>query len=292
MSLHMLGRQTTDGSRHATGRFTLGSRGTAVRGWASESRVRSARRGSPGVLLHPRDLVLLGWLAEQYAATTDQLGVLLGCGPRSVQRVLARLRDAGLVSTQRVLVGQPAWVMPTRAGLRACGSQYKVWQPKLGVLLHTAAVNDVRLHIQARSPGAEWVSERALARDRREGGHLPDALVITKGQRVAVEVELTVKSERRVCAILGELTRAGDLPAAERVEGERALADARGTRAATPRRPWGVSCARGRRGEPGGAVAPPSAQDARVAAGDARPGWTHRGSGRRAGVRARPAYLR
>lgn len=211
MSLHMLvGRHVTDHCHDAFGRFTARSRRTTMRGWALERRARSARRGSPGVLLHPRDLVLLGWLAEQYAATTDQMGVLLGCGPRSVQRVLARLRDAGLVSTQRVLVGQPAWVMPTRAGLRACGSQYKVWQPKLGVLLHTAAVNDVRLHIQARSP-AEWVSERALARDRREGEHLPDAVVITEGQRVAVEVELTVKSERRVRAILGELTGRFDM---------------------------------------------------------------------------------
>ncbi len=211
MSLHALGRHATDHGRRAAGQFTAGDHRTALRGWASEHGARSVRRDSPGVLLHPRDLVLLGWLAEQYAATTDQLGVLLGCGPRSVQRVLARLRDAGLVSTQRVLVGQPAWVMPTRAGLRACGSQYKVWQPKLGVLLHTAAANDVRLHIQARSPGAEWVSERALARDRCEGEHLPDAVVITEGQRVAVEVELTVKSERRVRAILGELTGRFDM---------------------------------------------------------------------------------
>jgi hypothetical protein len=211
VSLHVFGHHTKDYGHLAAGRFTLGGRRMAVRGGASEYGARSARRGSTGVLLHPRDLVLLGWLAEQYAARTDQLGVLLGCGPRSVQRVLARLRDAGLVSTQRVLVGQPAWVMPTRAGLRACGSQYKVWHPKLGVLLHTAAVNDVRLHIQARSPGAEWISERALARDRREGEHLPDAVVITDGQRVAVEVELTVKSERRVCAILGELTGRFDM---------------------------------------------------------------------------------
>ena len=65
---------------------------------------------------------------------TDQLEVLLGCGPRTVQRVLARLRDAGLVSTRRVLVGEPAWVMPTSAGLRACGSQFEVWQPRLGLL--------------------------------------------------------------------------------------------------------------------------------------------------------------
>ncbi len=208
----MTGHQMRTTIRTGThGRVPVGDR-LAGRRWGFERRVRAARRGSPAPLLHPRDLVLLGWLAEQYAATTVQVGVFLGCGPRSVQRVLARLRDAGLVGTRRVLVGRPAWVVPTRAGLRACGSPYvKVWQPKLGVLLHVEAVNDVRLHIQARSPNAEWVSERALARDRREGEHLPDAVVVLEGQRVAVEVELTVKSERRVRAILDELAGRFDL---------------------------------------------------------------------------------
>ena len=56
-----------------------------------------------------------------------------------------------------------------------------------------------------RSPASEWVSERVLARDRRAGEHLPDGVVVTDGQRVAVEVELTVKSRRRITAILDEL---------------------------------------------------------------------------------------
>ncbi len=48
--------------------------------------------------------------------------------------------------------------------------------------------------------------ERALARERsspRE--HLPDGLVLLDAQRVAIEVELTLKSERRVVGILDEL---------------------------------------------------------------------------------------
>ena len=163
MSPHALKHHRTLSTPSKTGGCSIaGGRRTAARGPRLERHARPARRSAPGGLLHPRDMVLIGWLAEQYAATTDQLEILLGCGPRSVQRVLARLRDAGLVSTYRVLVGEPTWVTPTRAGLRACGSQYRVWQPKLGVLLHTAAVNDVRLHIQGRSPDAEWVSERAL----------------------------------------------------------------------------------------------------------------------------------
>jgi hypothetical protein len=155
--------------------------------------------------LRRRDLEVVGWLGEQYAARTDQLEVLLGCGPRTVQRVLSRLRDAGLIRTCRLLLGDPAWVIPTAAGLRAAGHSFAVWHPRVGLLAHVAAVNDVRLHAQARSPESEWISERILARERRMGEHLPDALVLVDGQRVAIEVELTVKSQRRLTGILDEL---------------------------------------------------------------------------------------
>jgi len=71
-----------------------------------------------------RDLMLLRWLSEQYGARTDQLEVLLGCGPRTVQRSLARLRGAGLLTTRRLLVGEPSWAIPTSRGLRACGQGF------------------------------------------------------------------------------------------------------------------------------------------------------------------------
>jgi hypothetical protein len=163
------------------------------------------RRGGHETLRR-RDLSVLCWLGEQYGARVDQLEILMGCGPRTVQRVTGRLRDAGLVQARRLLVGDPAWVIPTSAGLRAAGQHFGAWQPRIGLLAHVAAVNDVRLHVQARSPESEWIPERLLARERRAGEHLPDGVVITDGRRVAIEVELTVKSQRRVTAILDELT--------------------------------------------------------------------------------------
>jgi DNA-binding transcriptional ArsR family regulator len=169
-----------------------------------------AHRRGEHELLRRRDLELVGWLGEQYGARTDQLETLLDCGPRTVQRILSRLRDAGLVTTRRLLVGEPAWVIPTSTGLRAAGHGFGVWQPRLGLLAHVAAVNEVRLHVQARSPESEWVSERVLARERQAGEHLPDGVVLVEGQRVAIEVELTVKSQRRLTAILDELTRRFD----------------------------------------------------------------------------------
>ena len=74
------------------------------------------------------------------------------------------------------------------------------------MLAHVGAVNDVRLHIAGRSPESQWVCERQLARERVAGEHLCDALVLTREHTVAIEVELTVKSKRRVETILDELS--------------------------------------------------------------------------------------
>lgn len=154
-----------------------------------------------------RDLVALEWVCEQYAARSDQLAARLACKLRVAQRVAARLRERRLVDVQRVLVGEPAWVIPTVEGLRACGFSFGVWRPRLGALAHVAAVTDVRLHVQASAPGAEWISERVLAREKQSPReHLADGVVVLDGRRIAIEVELTVKSKRRTRAIIEELT--------------------------------------------------------------------------------------
>ena len=178
------------------------------RRWSSRGVARASRTAGRAEheLLRRRDIEILGWLAEQYGARADRLEVLMGTGPRTVQRTVARLRAAGLVRTQRVLVDEPAWVLPTSAGMAACGSGFGVWRPRIGSLAHVAATNDVRLHVQGRAPSTEWIPERVLARDRLHGEHLPDGVAITDGRHVAIEVELTVKSRRRVTAILDELT--------------------------------------------------------------------------------------
>jgi hypothetical protein len=181
------------------------ARGDSLRARCATARSSRAIGRAGHETLRTRDLEVVGWLAEQYAARVDQLEILLGCAPRTVQRTLARLRDARLILTRRVLVGEPAWVIPTSAGLRVNEHRFALWTPRIGLLAHVAAVNDVRLHIGQRSPSSEWVCERLLARERQHGEHLPDALVLTEGRRVAIEVELTVKSQRRITAILDEL---------------------------------------------------------------------------------------
>jgi hypothetical protein len=150
-----------------------------------------------------RDLAVLGWVSEQYAARLDHLTALIGLGERTARRTITRLRDAGLVEHRAMIAGQSGWVWLTPRGQRVVGDGFRCWRPRLGLLEHIAAVNSVRLHIAARSPESEWVCERVLARDRQTPSeHVPDGVVLTAGQAHAVEVELTVKSMRRVEAIL------------------------------------------------------------------------------------------
>ncbi len=154
-----------------------------------------------------RDLDALCWIGEQYAVRADQLEAWLGCNPRTVQRLLARLREQRLAEVRRLLVGEPSWVIPTVKGLRAAGLSFGMWRPRLGSLAHVSAVTGVRLHILSRSPESEWICERALAREKvTPQEHLADAVVLLDGRRLAIEVELTVKSKRRTRLIIEELT--------------------------------------------------------------------------------------
>src|ERR1700735_3008992 len=144
------------------------------------------------VLLSRRDLDALCWGGAQYAVRADQLGALLACNPRTMQRLVARLRERHFVEVRRLLVGEPAWVIPTVKGLRAAGLSFGAWRPRLGSLAHVLAVTEVRLYIQSRSSQAEWVCERTLAREKQTPQeHLADAVVLLDGRALLLRARST-----------------------------------------------------------------------------------------------------
>jgi hypothetical protein len=164
--------------------------------------------------LSDRDLRLLGWICEQYAARLDHLEVLTDNRRRSAYRIAEWLREVDLVRMQWIVVGQPTWVIPTATGLSICGLPYPMWTPTLPRLVHIGAINDVRLHIQAQKRPTQWISERQLrseaSKTRTRPRHMPDGVMILEGHRVAIEVELSVKRFRNVEAHLDDLSRRFD----------------------------------------------------------------------------------
>ncbi len=173
-----------------------------------ESRPDTGRVG--GKLLEHRDMMALKWLGEQYAGRADHLEKLIDRNSGTVHRMVERLRDAGYVRTRQILVGERMWVMPTKAGLRACGLPYPALLPRSMSLAHIAAVGDVRLHVQPQRPDGVWVCERQVMIDHPRTGHLPDALFLLEGRQMAIEVELSARATGRVTAKLDQLCKRFD----------------------------------------------------------------------------------
>lgn len=164
--------------------------------------------------LRERDLAVLRWMCQQYAARMDHLEALIGRRRKVTDECVRRLRAAEFVRSERIVVGQPTWVIPTHKGAQACGLRYWLWKPRLGALTHVCAINDVRLHIQAQKPESTWLPERQLLAEAKAQtstiSHVPDGVLLVDGHRIAIEVELTAKTVSRLEAILDAHTRRYD----------------------------------------------------------------------------------
>lgn len=124
------------------------------------------RRAGSGVQITSRDVAAISWITEQYAVRTDVIRWLLGNGqPLSDSRtraVVARWQRAGLVESRRFFAGAPNVVWPTRAGTTLVRPGWRARPPVLSMLAHHHAVSRVRLAIERRGQGADWVCERVL----------------------------------------------------------------------------------------------------------------------------------
>jgi hypothetical protein len=174
-----------------------------------------------------RDVAVLRWLGQQYAARSDVLRVVLGrlspgaprvagqLGEQTLRQILDRWEDRGLVERDRLL--GHLWVAPTPKAMRLVGLDVRAWSFVIPQLAHVHAVGVVRLALEPSIPaGGRWLSEREL---RREAGkslvpdgavQLPDDPTAEAGsglygedvdplpKRVAVEVELTRKGAARL----------------------------------------------------------------------------------------------
>jgi hypothetical protein len=164
---------------------------------------------------------LLSFLAEHRIVLETHVQSLLGASPEATRRRLRSLDNAGLVTLRQKFAGQPWYCQIRRRGLEAIDSRLP--PPRLSLAGYRHDVGLAWLWLAARAgafgPMRLVISERTLrsrdgARDPAEppsgvrlGGvgpagreriHYPDLLLITpRGQRVAIELELTGKGRAR-----------------------------------------------------------------------------------------------
>lgn len=190
-----------------------GGRGS-LRSHDSEHWTRGATVTGARIGITERELTVLRWVGEQYAAPMDVVAQLVDANAGSLssasaervaRRTAERLGQLGYAD-RRPLLGQP-WLVPTRTGLRAAGLSYAAQVPAEGFLRHVATVARLRLHLAGAEPTAEWESERAIreqwggTRVRRADG----ALWWPGEDATGVEVELHVKKPHRYAGIVHDL---------------------------------------------------------------------------------------
>ena len=169
---------------------------------------RRARRDRGSFQVSERDQELLGLVAEQYAVTLDQLARLIGRTHRTARGLRDRWCNAGWTQSAKLAVKLPPFVWLTSRGSRVAQSPFRTWEPNHGLASHIEAVTNVRLVLERELGLGSWECERAVAQNfpswSEIRAHLPDA-VLVGGKRIAIEVELTLKSRAGLDAIVRDL---------------------------------------------------------------------------------------
>src|SRR3954470_6966673 len=178
-----------------------------VRGGGGGGSGRSEKVRGPG----PRSVEALRWLARLEVAGIEPLGHALGFGWRATYSHVERLARAGLIARGYDRGGSVVAI--TAAGRREVGADrgdVRSGATHGSGLRHARAVSWVAALLTLRERA--WLSEQELRRDdgwlvpvvwaSSRGRHRPDLGIVVREARVAVEVELSHKSPRRLRAIL------------------------------------------------------------------------------------------
>jgi len=164
--------------------------------------------GQQGILDFVQAQRFLGLLSPE-PDKMKQPGIL------SAERTRKLLRpwiDEGVLCYRAYYARQKGVFWLTTKGYKYAQLNLRYYEPMPSSLSHLIAVNDVRLLNAERHPKDTWRSEREIRAQQNVNAkgstppHVPDAELISPNGTVrAIEVELTIKAEKRLEAIVSDL---------------------------------------------------------------------------------------
>ncbi|OGT35278.1 MAG: hypothetical protein A3F11_10125 [Gammaproteobacteria bacterium RIFCSPHIGHO2_12_FULL_37_14] len=155
------------------------------------------------MLITDRDVEILNFINEFGFCEMPQIEKKFGVKTPRSYKVMQRLVKAGLVNHERVFHNRHGAFYLTNEGAKYTHLPAIFNLPKDNYK-HQLTIMEVYFKLIQLYPTVVWVSERVLKRDKfTEGigksGHIPDGKMIFPDNReIAIEVELTLKSKRRL----------------------------------------------------------------------------------------------
>jgi hypothetical protein len=156
-----------------------------------------------------RDTKIIKFINEFGFCEMPQLEKHFGLNKPRAYKIMQRLVKRGYVIHERIFYHRHGIYRVTRDGAQISGLPMLDKVP-VGIYEHQLAVIEIYIKLMRQYPGAQWMSERTIRRTgfmprvgRGREKHIADALLYLDDPKpIAIEVELTMKSKRRLSDIL------------------------------------------------------------------------------------------
>lgn len=150
-----------------------------------------------------RDIEIIRFINDFGFCEIKQIEKQFGITKSRGYQIMKRLVNANLVIHEKVFHGAHGIFYVTKLGSE-CTDLPPIKNIPKDNYQHQLAIIEMFLKLKDQYPEAEWISERRIKRDKyRKGlgkrGHIPDGMLIfPDNKEVAIEIELTLKSKRRL----------------------------------------------------------------------------------------------
>ncbi|WP_371375237.1 replication-relaxation family protein [Sporomusa aerivorans] len=161
------------------------------------------------VRLTERDLSIMIWINSHRVVTVEQLRRRFGMSLLAAKKRLYELRTAEYLVYEKVFQNKLGVYRVAPKGIAVTNDEFSTCKIRLGSYDHDLALVDLAIALEQRE-NAIWITDRQIRHENGlKGvgvkGHSPDGILKLKtGEKIAVELELSMKGTNRLEKILKE----------------------------------------------------------------------------------------
>tara|TARA_B110000003_G_C16453769_1_gene458971 strand:+ start:62 stop:673 length:612 start_codon:yes stop_codon:yes gene_type:complete len=156
-----------------------------------------------------RDVEIIKWLNKHGYATVTQIAKYISTSKQFAYARLKKLVDNQYIEHQRIFAKGDGIYKPSLVGNKMANEVMKpVNKINLQTYQHNLKLVDLSMHL-LKSYSCEFITERQLRHEKGNSGigrlgHISDGILLIDGKKIAIELELTGKSNYRLEKIINE----------------------------------------------------------------------------------------